>query len=73
MAKRQFWFVVDGVENATSWSVKNETGERFNTEVAASRRATELAAYEPGKTFLVCKAVANVTCPVGAATINRLK
>ncbi len=49
------WFVIDGVENMTSWSTKADKAEDFPDRTAALKRATQLAKDEPHKAFYVCQ------------------
>lgn len=64
------FYVIDTVDRAVSWSVKDEKGERFASRKAAEKRAKELAEMEPGKMFEIVQSIAEVECPVGAPKIT---
>jgi hypothetical protein len=65
-------FFVIGEDNATTWNDDPEGAERFETRKQAEKRAVEMAEYEPGKIFLVCEAVAQVSAEVKSPKINDL-
>jgi hypothetical protein len=66
MASREY-FVVD-CEGYISISPETKghelEPEAFATLKAATKRATKLAEHEPGRTVVVTRAVAYITCPV---------
>lgn len=64
------FYVIDTVERATSWSIKDEKGERFASRKAAEKKAKELAEMEPGKMFEIVQSIAEVECPVGAPKVK---
>ncbi|MEJ0012795.1 MAG: hypothetical protein WDM94_09255 [Bauldia sp.] len=65
------WFVIDG-EGNTSFSEKTDKAESWTSESAAIKRASAIAAAEPGRVVRVCRAVAEVTAPIGKPTTTRL-
>lgn len=76
MAKASGIWVVVNSDGNVSWSAKTEAPEQFSTPMAARRRAVEIAESNPGEPCYVCKAVgkavAKITAPIGAATIESL-
>lgn len=64
------FYVIDTVDRAVSWSIKDEKGERFASRKMAEKRAKELAECEPGKMFEIVQSVAEVECPVGAPKVT---
>ncbi len=64
MANREY-FVVDS-EGYISCApgTHDADPEAFATLKAATKRATKLAEHEPGRTVVVTRAVAYITCPV---------
>lgn len=64
------FYIIDTVERATTWSIKEEKGERFASRKAAEKRAKEIAECEPGKMFEIVQSIAEVECPVGAPKVT---
>lgn len=66
----KFWVIDE--EGGPSWNAKTEKAETFRSYETAKRRALELAGYEPGKDFFICKPVAVAHADVSAASVVKL-
>jgi hypothetical protein len=68
MAAREY-FVIDG-EGMVSWNGKDQSPEAFPTLNAAQKRARDLAKSEPGRTVVIAKSFAFVTCEVSPPKVE---